>query len=117
MTLGVKQLEIINVANRNAEFRRDVIELDGFDGFGMQAAQIHGQTTIDENPYVVITLECERLAALILKLRVDLGREAKVMGLTLLVYTAISKASIVQGKERQALKREQTVCLRCEEEL
>lgn len=75
VALGVEDVERIGDAGGEAE----VVELDVRGGVAVYAADVDRQLLVDEYPDVVVTGECEGLAAGVLECGVDLGREVEVV--------------------------------------
>ncbi len=79
MALGMEELERIDVALRDSQRARRAVEVDRVRGRRVEPAEVHGQLAIDEHPEIVVAAEPERLATVVLELRVQLGRETEVV--------------------------------------
>jgi len=79
MSLGVEEIEGIQASSRDAKgvgllVQRDLLRLRRMD-----SPEIDRETMVDEDPEIVVSTKCERLAASIEKRRVNLGRESKIV--------------------------------------
>jgi len=75
VTLGLKEVERVLVAGRDAQTLRHLIERDVLIFGRMNAAQIDGEPAVDEDPQIVVAAELRYLAAGVAKASVQLERE------------------------------------------
>src|SRR5262249_36204035 len=71
----------------------------------MQAPEVDRELAVDEDPEVVVAREAEDLAATVLELRVELGREAEVVLLAVVALAGVAPPGVVEREEVAALER------------
>ena len=79
VAFGVKQRDLVEATDGQAEGGGDGSKVKVALGARMHAAQIERQVAVDEDPHVVVAAERQRLAAPILEEVADLGGEAEVV--------------------------------------
>src|SRR5205814_9006476 len=104
VAFGVEELEGVDAAELEAEGGGGLVEVDGAAGGGVQAAEVHGQLAVDEDPEVVVAGEGEVLAAAVLDAGVQLGGEVEVVRLAVGVVAGVAETGVVEGEKVGALE-------------
>lgn len=80
VTLGMEQGNLVHFSYRQSEVRRHGrVNGERARNRGMEASQIEGQASIDEDPDIVIARERQRFATFELEPRADFARESEVV--------------------------------------
>jgi hypothetical protein len=88
----VEHLQVIHLADAQAELSGVLVEVDGALLGAVDAAEINGELAIDEDPDVVVTAEREDLAALITEGDDGFAGEVPVVRRAIELKTFIAKA-------------------------
>src|SRR5262249_33774268 len=107
-----EQVERVRAPALEAELGGGRVEDDRARLRRMKPAHVDRELAVDEHPHVVVSVELERLAAVVSKASVELGGEADVVLVAGVGSARIAEPDIVDRKEEEALESEETVALR-----
>src|SRR5262245_33380773 len=102
VTLGVEELQRVNVAFADSKGGRCLVHVERVRGRSMNTADIDRELAIDENPQIVVARECKHLAARILEFGVKLRREVEISQFAIVVRSRVSPTAAIQREEAAA---------------